>query len=232
MNQNIIALAWIWIIGCSVVLLPLQLTAGTISNETETVISRYKKMTLDELLDEPVVLVSKFPEQMFDAAADVQIITSEEIRRSGATTLPEALRQASNLQMAQFNAHDWAITARGFNGAPLGGNASLADKLLVIIDGRSVYTPLFAGVFWDVQNVLLEDVDRIEVVSGPGSALWGANAVNGVINVVTKSARDTQGVYVSGGAGSFVQDFGAIRYGDSIGNDPGRLPRGLLSHGH
>ncbi|HUJ72383.1 MAG TPA: TonB-dependent receptor plug domain-containing protein, partial [Verrucomicrobiae bacterium] len=146
------------------------------------------------------------------------VITSEDIQRSGAMSLPEALRLAPNLQVAQVNSHDWAITARGFNGAPLSNN-SLADKLLVMIDGRSVYTPLFGGVFWDVQNVLLEDIDRIEVVSGPGATLWGANAVNGVINVVSKSARDTQGFYASGSGGSLLQDFGAFRYGGSVNTD-------------
>ncbi|HXC25641.1 MAG TPA: TonB-dependent receptor plug domain-containing protein, partial [Gemmatimonadaceae bacterium] len=151
-------------------------------------------------------------------ASAIQVITGEEIRRSGATTLPEALRLASNLFVAQSNAHDWAITARGFNGAPLSNN-TLADKLLVLIDGRTVYTPLFGGVFWDVQNVLLEDVDRIEVISGPGGALWGANAVNGVINVVTKSATESQGMYVAATGGSLVHDVGEIRYGGKAGSN-------------
>jgi iron complex outermembrane receptor protein len=126
--------------------------------------------------------------------------------------LPEALRLAPNLEVAQVNSHDWAISARGFNN-------TLANKLLVMIDGRSVYTPLDAGVFWDVQNVLLEDIDRIEVVSGPGGTLWGANADNGVINIVTKSAKQTQGLLVEGGGGSLLQDFGAVRYGGSNGTN-------------
>src|SRR5262249_31413634 len=128
------------------------------------------------------------------------------------TSLPEALRLVSNLEVAQINSHDWAISARGFNN-------SLANKLLVMIDGRTVYTPLDAGVFWDVQNVLLDDVDRIEVVSGPDGTLWGANGVNGVINIVTKSARYTQGLMVEGGGGSFLQDFGAVQYGGSNGTN-------------
>jgi iron complex outermembrane receptor protein len=127
-------------------------------------------------------------------------------------TLPEALRLAPNLQVAQVNAHDWAISARGFNN-------TLANKLLVMIDGRTVYTPLDAGVFWDAQFVPLNDVDRIEVVSGPGATLWGANAVNGVINVVTRSARDTPGLVVSGAGGSFLQDFGSVRYGGAAGTN-------------
>jgi iron complex outermembrane receptor protein len=180
--------------------------------------SALKSLSVQELMDIQVTSVSKHPEQLSEAPAAIQIITGEDVRRSAATTLPEALRLAPNLQVAQVNAHDWAVTARGFNGAPLANN-SLANKLLVMIDGRSVYTPLFGGVFWDVQSVLLEDLDRIEVVSGPGGTLWGANAVNGVINVVTKSAKDTQGLYVSGAGGSFLQDLGAARYGGHVGSN-------------
>src|SRR5690606_32937802 len=165
-----------------------------------------------------VTSVSRTPERLFAAASAIQAISDEMIRRSAATRLPEALRLASNLQVAQVNGHDWAITARGFNGAPLANN-SLADKLLVMIDGRSVYTPLFGGVFWDVQNVLLEDVERIEVVRGPGGTLWGANAMNGVISVVTRSARDTQGLYASVGAGTLMRDRLALRYGTRFGDN-------------
>jgi len=177
-----------------------------------------KNLSLEQLMNEEVVLVSRTPEKLTESPSAVQVLMGDEIRRSSAMTLPEALRLIPNLQVAQQNAHDWAITARGFNGAPLETN-SLANKLLVMVDGRSVYTPLIGGVFWDVQNVLLEDIDRIEVVSGPGGTLWGANAVNGVINVVTKSARDTQGTYISGAGGSFLQDFGAVRYGGSVGTN-------------
>src|SRR6266403_1533500 len=113
-------------------------------------------------------------------------VAQQDIRRSGASSLPEALRLASNLQVAQVDSRQWAISARGFNG-------TTANKLLVLIDGRTLYTPLFSGVFWDVQEVPLEEIDRIEVISGPGATLWGANAVNGVINVITKDAKDTQG---------------------------------------
>jgi iron complex outermembrane receptor protein len=176
-----------------------------------------KALSLEQLLDIEVTTVSKRGEKLSTAPSAVQILTAEDIRRSGATTLAEALRLATNLQVAQVNAHDWAITARGFNGASLGSN-SFADKLLVLIDGRSVYTPLFAGVFWDVQHVLLEDVDRIEVISGPGGTLWGANAVNGVVNVVTRDAKETQGGHVSVAAGSFLRRSGAARYGGTIGD--------------
>src|SRR5437773_12366549 len=174
--------------------------------------SELKKLSLEQLLDIEVISVSRRPEKLSGTASAIQVITQEDIRRSGATSLPEALRLAPNLEVAQVNSHDWAISARGFNN-------TLANKLLVMIDGRTVYTPLDAGVFWDAQNVLLEDIDRIEVVSGPGGTLWGANAVNGVINIVTKSARDTQGLLVEGGGGSFLQDFGAVRYGGNNGTN-------------
>lgn len=175
-------------------------------------ISALKKVAFEDLFDLEITSVSRRPERLVDAASAIQVITSEEIRRSGASNLPEALRLASNLQVAQVTSSQWAISARGFT-------STTANKLLVLIDGRTVYTPLFSGVFWDVQNVMLENVDRIEVISGPGATLWGANAVNGVINVITKSARDTQGVLVSGGGGSYLRGFGSARYGDKIGED-------------
>jgi iron complex outermembrane receptor protein len=171
-----------------------------------------KKLSLEALMEQDVTVVTRRPEKLSQSPSAVQVISGEDIHRSGATSLPEALRLASNLQVAQVNSHDWAISARGFNN-------TLANKLLVMIDGRSVYTPLDAGVFWDAQNILLDNIERIEVVSGPGGTLWGANAVNGVINVVTKSARDTQGMLIEGGAGSFLQDFGAIRYGGGNGTN-------------
>jgi iron complex outermembrane recepter protein len=171
-----------------------------------------KKLSLDELMKQEVTLITRRPEKLSESPSAVQVVTGEDIRRSGATSLPEALRLASNLQVAQANSSQWAIDARGFNN-------TLANKLLVMIDGRTVYTPLFAGVFWDAQNTLLADIDRIEVVSGPGASLWGANAVNGVINIVTKSAKATQGTFVEGGGGSLLQDFGAVRYGGSAGTN-------------
>src|SRR6185436_13387253 len=121
----------------------------------------------------------------------------------GATSLPEALRLAPNLQVAQVSSSSWAISSRGFNNG-------LANKMLVLMDGRMLYTPLYAGVFWDVQDTLLEDIDRIEVISGPGATQWGANAVNGVINVITKSARETHGGIVFGGGGNELRGFGGV----------------------
>lgn len=174
-----------------------------------------KKLSMDELINITVTSVTKTPENITEVASAIQVITGSDIKRSTATRLPEALRLTPNLQVAQTNSHDWGISARGFNGAPVSG-ASLADKLLVMIDGRTVYTPLFGGVFWDVQNVYLEDIDRIEVVSGPGGTLWGSNAVNGVINVITKSAKETQGLHASGILGDYVRNQFNIRYGGQV----------------
>jgi iron complex outermembrane receptor protein len=169
-----------------------------------------KKLSLDQLQAIEVTSVSKRREQLSTAPSSIQVITADDIRRVGATSLPEALRLTSNLHVSQVDSHAWAITARGFNN-------SSANKLLVLIDGRAVYTPLHAGVFWDVQDTLLEDVDRIEVISGPGATLWGANAVNGVINIITKIAKDTQGGLVTGGGGSEQRGAGGVRYGGTLG---------------
>jgi iron complex outermembrane receptor protein len=168
-----------------------------------------KSLSVEELMDIEVTSVSKRPEKLSETASAIQVVTREDIRRSGATTLAEALRLASNLQVAQKSAHSWGISARGFN-------TDLSNKLLVLIDGRTVYTPLYSGVFWDAQDYLLEDVERIEVISGPGGTLWGANAVNGVINITTRNARDTQGLAMEAGGGTELQDFAGIRYGGSL----------------
>src|SRR5882724_6163102 len=171
-----------------------------------------KQMSIEELMNLDVTSVSKQPEPFGRAPAAIQVITEDQIRRSGASSIPEALRLADNLDVAQQNSHDWSISARGFNTA-------LGNKLLVLVDGRTVYTPLFSGVFWNVQDYLLEDIDRIEVISGPGGTLWGANAVNGVINITSKSARDTQGLYVEGGGGTKLKDFGGLRYGSKLSSN-------------
>jgi len=167
-------------------------------------------MSLEELMDIEVTSVSRRAEKLSETASAIQVVTGDEIRRSGATSLPEALRLASNLQVAQVDSRQWAISARGFN-------STTANKLLVLVDGRTIYTPLYSGVFWDVQDVPLADVDRIEVISGPGATLWGANAVNGVINIMTKKAADTQGLLLSGGAGTVLRGLGTARYGGAAG---------------
>ena len=168
-----------------------------------------KKMSVDELLDIEVTSVSKRPEKLSEAASAIQVITGDDIHRAGATSLPEALRLASNLEVAQIDSRQWAISARGFNNI-------FADKMLVLVDGRSVYTPLYAGVYWDVQNLMMEDLDRIEVISGPGATQWGSNAVNGVINVTTKSAKETQGGLLVAGAGAVLQNSEEARYGGKL----------------
>ena len=170
-------------------------------------------LSLEELSNLQITSASKRAERLSDAPASVFVITGDDIRRSGATSLPEALRLAPNLQVARASANGWAISARGFNSAS-------ANKLLVLIDGRSVYSPLFSGVFWDVQDVMLEDVERIEVISGPGGTLWGVNAVNGVVNVITRSAAQTQGSLVAAGAGNQEAQL-AVRHGGSLGASDG-----------
>src|ERR1700736_1937782 len=171
-----------------------------------------KKLSVEQLLDIDVTSVSKYPEKLSAAAAAVTVLTQEDITRSGVTNIPDALRLVPGLEVAQVDAHTWAISSRGFNDV-------FANKLLVLMDGRSVYTPLFSGVFWEVQDAFLQDIDRIEVVRGPGATLWGANAVNGVINIITKSARDTQGLLLYGGGGTEEQGFTGARYGVKINDD-------------
>jgi len=167
-------------------------------------------LSLEELASLPVISVSKSAKPVSDSSASIFLITGNDIRKAGAASLPEALRLAPNLQVAQVDARNYAITARGFNNP-------FENKLLVMIDGRTVYSPLFSGVYWDAQDVVLEDLERIEVVSGSGGTLWGANAVNGVVNIVTRSAEDTQGTLVSV-SGSDHERYASTRYGGSLGN--------------
>ena len=169
-------------------------------------------LSIEDLATIQITSVSKKEESLADAAASVFVITPEDIRRSGATSIPDALRLAPNLHVAQSSASAYSITARGFNGS----NTTAPNKLLVLIDGRTVYTPLYSGVFWDVQDVMLEDIERIEVISGPGGTLWGINAVNGVINIITRSANDTRGQLAaveSGNRGTNI----AFRHGGTMG---------------
>jgi len=170
------------------------------------------ELSLEELMNIQVYSVSKRGQALHDSAAAIYVLTQDDIRRSGATSIPEALRWVPGIEVAHIDSNIWAITSRGFN-------ERFGNKLLVLIDGRSVYTPLFAGVYWDVQDALLEDIDRIEVIRGPGGTLWGANAVNGVINIITKKAADTQGVLVSAGAGTEERGFAHGRYGGKIGDN-------------
>ena len=160
-------------------------------------------------MDIEITSVSKKKEKMSEAAAAIFVITQDDIRRSGATSIAEALRMAPGLHVARVTSNEWMITSRGFS-------SRFANKLLVLIDGRTIYTPLFSGVFWDVQDVLLEDIERIEVIRGPGASLWGANAVNGVINIITKKSSQTQGALFTAGGGIEERAFGSVRYGGRI----------------
>ena len=168
------------------------------------------EMSIEALMDIEVTSVSKKAQKLSESAAAIFAMTSEDIRRSGVTNIADALRMVPGLHVGRIDSSKWAVSSRGFNGR-------FANKLLVLIDGRSVYTPSFSGVYWEVQDTLLEDVERIEVIRGPGAALWGANAVNGVINIITKKAADTQGGLLTMGAGDKEQIFGGLRYGAALG---------------
>jgi len=192
--------------ACAVALPP-----GGWAQERTVTPADLSSMSLEDLSNVEVSSVSRRTERLADAAASVYVITREDIRRSGHLTIPDILRLAPNLQVARVDASQYAISARGFN-------STTANKLLVLIDGRSVYTPLFSGVFWDVPDTLIEDIERIEVISGPGGTLWGANAVNGVINVITRNARDTVGGMTAVAAGNEERRASA-RWGGTLGGD-------------
>ncbi len=203
------------LIGCGIAAVFIAIDAGGASAAPAPVPQKSSaelvQLSIEELANIEITSVSKRPELLSQAAASVYVITREDIRRSGANTIPEMLRLAPNLQVARVDASQYAISARGFN-------STTANKLLVLIDGRSVYTPLFSGVFWDIQDVLPSNIERIEVLSGPGGTLWGANAVNGVINIITRHAGDTIGALVSAGAGTDQRNLG-FRYGGKLGED-------------
>lgn len=165
-----------------------------------------KLLTLEQLMEIDVYSASRRLESVQDTPSAVYVLTNEDLRRSRALTIPDALRLVPGVQVARVDASRWAVSIRGFN-------ERITHNIQVMIDGRSVYDPLFAGVFWEAQDVMMEDVERIEVVRGPGGTLWGPNAVNGVINIITKHARDTQGGLVSAGVGNEEHAFGAARYG-------------------
>ncbi|WP_457575794.1 TonB-dependent receptor plug domain-containing protein [Desulfomarina sp.] len=173
-----------------------------------------KGLNIEDLLRTQVTSASKRPESLTDTATAVFVITAEDIKRTGARNIPEALRMVPGIQVSQLDSNKWIISARGFG-------ELFSNKLLVLMDGRSVYTPLFSGVFWDVQDTVMEDIDRIEVIRGPGATLWGANAVNGVINIITKSTSETMGGLVSLEGGSYDPLIATARYGGAIGKTGG-----------
>lgn len=171
------------------------------------------ELSIEDLMAmEVTTTVARKAQPVSKTAAAVFVITAEDIRRSGATSIPELLRMVPGLEVARIDANKWAISARGFNGY-------IANKLLVLMDGRTVYSQLYSGVYWDLQDTLIEDIARIEVIRGPGASLWGANAVNGVINIVTKNASETQGGLVAAGTGTEERFFTSLRYGGQMGDD-------------
>jgi len=186
--------------------------ASAQTNEVVQPPSALKKMSLEELFGLEVTTVSKTESTVGQSPAAIFVITPEMIRRSGATTIPELFRMVPGMDVARIDNNKWAISARGFN-------ARFEDKMLVQLDGRTLYNPIFSGVYWDTVDYPLEDIERIEIIRGPGASVWGANAVNGVINIITKSAKDTQGGYASGGGGSEEQGFGTFRHGGKRGDN-------------
>src|SRR6204780_613227 len=169
------------------------------------------QISLESLMNMEVTSVSKREQKTSQAAAAVFVISRDDIRRSGALNIPDLLRMVPGLDVAQIDAGKWAISARGFNG-------QYSNKLLVLVDGRTVYTPIFAGVFWDSQNIPLGSIERIEVIRGPGAAVWGSNAVNGVINIITLSAGETQGGSITASAGNGSIGPETISYGGTVRN--------------
>ncbi|HTV41742.1 MAG TPA: TonB-dependent receptor [Candidatus Sulfotelmatobacter sp.] len=181
--------------------------------DTNAALSALADMDISNLVNIKVSIVSpNAPETIPQTPAAVSVVTAQDIARSGAQNYPQALRLVPGMNVAQVDANQWAVSSRGFNDV-------FANKLLAMQDGRSIYTPLFSGVFWDVQGTLMEDIDHIEVVRGPGATIWGANAMNGVINIITKSAADTQGLLVDGGGGAEERGFAGARYGGAINSN-------------
>lgn len=170
------------------------------------------QLNIEELLSVKITTVSKKPEQITQVPAAAYVLTAEDIRRSGVTSIPEALRLVPGVNVARVDANKWAVSIRGFND-------QTANKLLVLVDGRSIYDILFAGVLWETKDLMMDNIERIEVIRGPGGALWGANAVNGVINIITKNAAETQGGLVTAGGGTEERRFANFRYGYELAAD-------------
>jgi iron complex outermembrane recepter protein len=195
--------------------------------DTDTAGDDLSHLSLEELANVQITSVSKSPEPLRRAPANVYVITHEDILRSGATSLVEVLRLAPNLQVTQLTASSYQLGSGGFGGHQASQN--FANKLLILIDGRSVYSPLYSGVYADTIDLMLEDVDRIEVISGPGGTLWGANAMNGVVNIITRPSYLTEGMLVSAGAGNQEQ-IASARYGDTLGEDGSYRVYGMTFH--
>ena len=186
--------------------------AGVVAASASAAEPRLTDLSLVELMNEPVTTVSKKATRLGEAATAVTVISADDIRRNGITSIPEALRLVPGFDVARIAGGYWAISSRGFN-------LQYANNLLVLLDGRSVYTPAFGGVYWDAQDTLLDDLDRIEVIRGPGATLWGANAVNGVVNIITRSARETQGTLLSAATGTEDRPLLEARHGGALGEN-------------
>ena len=179
--------------------------------ENVEVIDDLTQLSLEDLMNVEVTSVSRKKQKLSGAAAAIFVITQDDIRRSGVTSIPEALRMVPGLQVARLDSHKWAVSARGFN-------SRFSNKMLVLIDGRNLYNSFFAGTIWEAADTILEDIERIEVIRGPGGTLWGVNAVNGVINIITKNAKDTHGGLLSA-LGGTEEAIGGVRYGGKLGQD-------------
>ena len=199
---------------CFAFLTPLLVATSSMSQvqvaSSSDIDKPLKQLSLQELSQIEVTTTSKEPVRANQTAAATYVVTDEEIRRSGATSIADALRLVPGVEVGRIDSHTWAVGIRGFEN-------NFSKSVLVLIDGRSVYTPLFAGVYWDVQDMILQDIDRIEVIRGPGATIWGPNAVNGVINIITKSSADTQGTLVSVEGGNVDRTIDSVRYGGRVG---------------
>jgi len=191
-------------------MLPAFALAGPPEND-QAGAPRLTELSLEQLGDLEVTSVSKQPEEVWRTAVAVYVITQDDIRRSGATSIPEILRLAPGIEVARIDSDHWAVGVRGFGD-------QFSKSLLVMIDGRSLYTPLFAGMYWPAHDALIEDIDRVEVIRGPGGTIWGANAVNGVVNIITRSAAETPGMLMSIGSGNIDRGAAALRYGGGNGS--------------
>ncbi|HEX4913377.1 MAG TPA: TonB-dependent receptor plug domain-containing protein, partial [Vicinamibacterales bacterium] len=191
-------------------IIALLTTAGAAAAQTQSQLEELKKLSIEELAETDITGSGRRPEQLEEVAAPVSVITSDDLRRYGVMNLPQALRLADTLHVASVGGPAWAISPRGFN-------ITTANKMLVMIDGRTIYNPVFAGMFWEAQDLVIADIDRIEVVRGPGGTLWGANAVNGVIHVITKNAADTRGTFVNAAIGTDTVGPFAVRHGGRFG---------------
>ncbi|MEO8370305.1 MAG: TonB-dependent receptor [Candidatus Solibacter sp.] len=199
-----------WVVGLALYLPLLHGWQETQTTAAQNPVNSLKNLSLEELAQVEVTSPSKHPQPVLKSPVAIFVLTGEDIRRSGATSIPEALRQAPGVEVARIDGNKWSVGIRGFG-------SRLSRSVLVLIDGRTVYTTFFAGTYWEVQDTLLEDIERIEVIRGPGGTIWGPNAVNGVINIITRKAKDTRGTFATMGGGSEEQGFGSVRVGGGNG---------------